>query len=233
LISAAALASPWMIYQIWKFVSAGLYPRERKYITKYLPLSVGLLITGMVFMYFFVLPIMLDLFISFQIGPAMNFGGTVDKGAATRAAVIVPTLQGDPESPQQGEIWFDQQQRRIKVFVMGEVRVLPFMSENMVTPHIMLRDYVDMVVGLLLSFGLAFQMPLVVLALTRIGIMGIDTLRKWRRPMYMGMVVVAACIVPVVATGMIALAVPLVLLYEFGIWLSVMAERKAQRGEGI
>src|SRR4051794_40128776 len=47
LISAAAVASPWMLYQIWQFVAAGLYPRERKMITKYIPLSIFLLLSGM------------------------------------------------------------------------------------------------------------------------------------------------------------------------------------------
>src|SRR5689334_18476710 len=46
LISAAAIASPWMLYQLWQFVAAGLYPSERKLVTKYIPLSVGLLVGG-------------------------------------------------------------------------------------------------------------------------------------------------------------------------------------------
>jgi sec-independent protein translocase protein TatC len=49
LICAAAISGPWMIYQLWLFIAAGLYPHERKYITKYVPLSIGLLIGGMLF----------------------------------------------------------------------------------------------------------------------------------------------------------------------------------------
>src|SRR5262245_31203909 len=44
LISAAAIAAPWMIWQLWLFVAAGLYPHERKLVTKYVPLSITLLI---------------------------------------------------------------------------------------------------------------------------------------------------------------------------------------------
>src|SRR3954469_22396134 len=49
LITAVAIASPWIVYQIWLFVAAGLYPNERKYVTRYAPISVGLLVGGMLF----------------------------------------------------------------------------------------------------------------------------------------------------------------------------------------
>src|SRR5207247_9891716 len=67
-ISATALASPWILYQLWQFVAAGLYPHERKYVTRYLPLSITLLISGMVFVYFLVLPLPLEFFITFSTG---------------------------------------------------------------------------------------------------------------------------------------------------------------------
>src|SRR5687767_9071001 len=51
LVTAAALAGPWMLYQVWQFVAAGLYPEERKYVTRYLPLSLVLLVAGMAFVY--------------------------------------------------------------------------------------------------------------------------------------------------------------------------------------
>src|SRR5262245_56341933 len=46
LISALAISSPWLVYQLWLFVAAGLYPHERKVVTKYVPLSISLLISG-------------------------------------------------------------------------------------------------------------------------------------------------------------------------------------------
>jgi sec-independent protein translocase protein TatC len=107
------------------------------------------------------------------------------------------------------------------------VRILAFGSGNAVTPIITLATYFEMVIGLLLSFGIAFQLPLVVLALVRIGILEIETLRKGRRIVYFVLTVISAVIVPDVVTGMIALMIPLVLLYELGILLAKWSQKKA------
>ena len=77
-----------------------------------------------------------------------------------------------------------------------------------------------MVVGLLLAFGISFQLPLVVMALVRVGILDIDFLKRMRRYVYFIMAVIAALIIPDVVTGMVALMVPLILLYELGLWLA-------------
>lgn len=50
------LASPWIFYQLWAFVAAGLYPHERRYVHVYLPLSLGLFLLGVVVCQFLVLP---------------------------------------------------------------------------------------------------------------------------------------------------------------------------------
>src|SRR4051812_11810382 len=65
LITATAIASPWIVYQLWLFVAAGLYPHERKYVTRYAPMSIGLLIGGMVFVYVLVLPWSITFFLDF------------------------------------------------------------------------------------------------------------------------------------------------------------------------
>jgi sec-independent protein translocase protein TatC len=46
LLVGVLLASPWIFYQIWHFVAAGLYPHERRYVHKYVPFSVGLFLLG-------------------------------------------------------------------------------------------------------------------------------------------------------------------------------------------
>jgi sec-independent protein translocase protein TatC len=55
-IIAFFASSPFIAYQIWKFVSAGLYPRERRYVTRYAPASFLLFIGGCVFGYLVLIP---------------------------------------------------------------------------------------------------------------------------------------------------------------------------------
>ena len=66
IVTGFVLASPWIFYQIWLFVAAGLYQHERKYIYIYLPMSLGLFLAGAVFCFYFVFPIVLDFLISFN-----------------------------------------------------------------------------------------------------------------------------------------------------------------------
>lgn len=66
LVAGAMLASPWIFYQIWQFVAAGLYRHERKFVYIYLPMSLGLFFLGAWFCFHFVFPIVLDFLISFN-----------------------------------------------------------------------------------------------------------------------------------------------------------------------
>jgi sec-independent protein translocase protein TatC len=56
LLCGVVLGSPWIIYQIWAFVAAGLYPHEKRYVYKFLWPSVGLFVVGAVVCQFFVMP---------------------------------------------------------------------------------------------------------------------------------------------------------------------------------
>lgn len=65
-LAGLLLASPWVFYQLWLFVAAGLYPHERKYVHVYLPLSVVLFGLGALSGYFYAFPLMLDFLIGFN-----------------------------------------------------------------------------------------------------------------------------------------------------------------------
>ena len=60
------VSSPWVFYQLWLFVAAGLYPHERKYIHIYMPMSVVLFLAGALAGYFYAFPLMLDFLIGFN-----------------------------------------------------------------------------------------------------------------------------------------------------------------------
>lgn len=67
LIVGVVIASPWIFYQLWLFVAAGLYPHERKYVHTYLPFSIGLFLGGAFFCFFLVIPYVLGFLFDFNI----------------------------------------------------------------------------------------------------------------------------------------------------------------------
>ena len=107
-------------------------------------------------------------------------------------------------------------------------RALPFGPSNLLSPHIELPEYIDLVVGTLLTFGLCFQLPLVVLTIVRLNVVDIATFRRSRKFVYFGISILAATMTPGDAiTAMVALMLPLVLLFEFGIFLAAWNTPKA------
>jgi sec-independent protein translocase protein TatC len=56
IVLALLVASPWVFYQTWAFVAAGLYPHERRGVYAFLPASVGLFLTGVAVCQFLVMP---------------------------------------------------------------------------------------------------------------------------------------------------------------------------------
>jgi sec-independent protein translocase protein TatC len=66
LITGLVLSSWWVFYQLWLFVAAGLYPHERKYVYRYMPMSVILFVGGVLFAFFGVIPFVLDFLFSFN-----------------------------------------------------------------------------------------------------------------------------------------------------------------------
>jgi sec-independent protein translocase protein TatC len=229
LISAVTIASPWILYQVWQFVAAGLYPHERKWVTRYLPLSLGLLVAGMLFVYFLVLPWTVEFFI--------DFGSSIPLPEQT-TAIVKPSTQpttaneiaqfaGDPDPWPDLVPWLNTMDGRLKIKIGKESRVIPFGPTNLAAPHITLDKYIDLVVGMLITFGLSFQLPLVVMVLARVGIVPVESLRKIRRYVYFALAVLAAAITPGdVITSTVALMVPLGLLYELGIWLAATGRGK-------
>lgn len=222
MIGALVLASPWIVWQLWLFVAAGLYPHERKTVTRYVPLSLALLIAGELFVYFLVLPWTIQFFMAFSISiPLPDMGSPTVTTTQPSSFVQVPTIAGDPAGVPDYGMWFDTTQQRLKMMVAGKVRVIPFGPENLVSPQILLTEYIDLVLGMLVVFGLSFQMPLVILALCTVGILEPRQLRGMRKMVYFIMAIVAAVITPGdVITASIALTVPLCLLFELGILLA-------------
>jgi sec-independent protein translocase protein TatC len=64
-IAGLIISSPWIFYQLWLFIAAGLYPHEKRYVHIAIPFSAALFATGALFFLFIVAPISLRFFVGF------------------------------------------------------------------------------------------------------------------------------------------------------------------------
>ncbi len=67
LVTGLVLASPWVFYQVWAFIAAGLYRHERASVYRFLPYSIGLFLAGVFICFFAVLPLTLRFLLEFSI----------------------------------------------------------------------------------------------------------------------------------------------------------------------
>lgn len=94
------------------------------------------------------------------------------------------------------------------------------------TPDI--ASYVESILSLYLAFGLAFQVPIVVVLLVRFGIVEVAKLKAFRGYFIVVAFIVAAVVTPPDVISQLALAVPMCLLYEIGIWAAQLFVRHTQ-----
>ena len=166
-VTGLVIASPWVFYQLWMFISAGLYPREKRYVYMAVPFSAILFITGALFFVFVIAPVTLKFLVIFN----RDFIGV---------------------------------------------------DSNYTFPN-----YVSFIAIMMLVFGIAFQTPIAVFFLNKVGLVSLQTLYKSRKFVVLGIVVVAAVATPGSDMfSLFALAIPIYLLFELGILLSYIASRK-------
>jgi sec-independent protein translocase protein TatC len=92
-------------------------------------------------------------------------------------------------------------------------------------------DYISFVTMLMLVFGIAFQTPIAIFFLNRTGLVSIQALRKSRKFVLLGIFVIAAMATPPDVISQVTLAIPLYLLFELGIILSVFSQRRRKSQE--
>jgi sec-independent protein translocase protein TatC len=85
-----------------------------------------------------------------------------------------------------------------------------------VSPDI--EAYLDFVITMFIAFGVAFEVPIVVVILARMGIVTVKQFKEFRTYFVVGASAVSALVTPPDPVSMIALLVPMCLLYEIGIW---------------
>ena len=132
------------------------------------------------------------------------------------------------------------------LFVLGASLVyfimLPFvlwfsLSQQIETAHVQLQlipkvsEYLDLVMRLLLAFGLCFQLPVVVTLAGMADLIQAKTLSGGRRYAFVGIIVVAALVTPPDMVSPFLLAIPIYGLYEASIWCVRLIEAQRRRAE--
>jgi sec-independent protein translocase protein TatC len=91
-IAGLVLVSPWVFYQVWAFVAAGLYRHERHYVMKFLPVSLGLFLAGVILCFFGVLPVTLRFLL--EINVWLDIEPTLRLSEWMSFATILPLVFG-------------------------------------------------------------------------------------------------------------------------------------------
>ncbi|HTJ90576.1 MAG TPA: twin-arginine translocase subunit TatC [Acidocella sp.] len=89
-------------------------------------------------------------------------------------------------------------------------------------------DYLNLVMKLIFAFGLAFELPVLLTLLGKVGIINSAGLRKYRRYAYVGCFILAAVLTPPDVLTQLGLALPLIFLYEISVFSVKMVEPKVE-----
>lgn len=168
LYAAVVFGAPVLLWQMWRFVGAGLYRHERRAVTRFFPISLGLFVLGVAF--------------GFQ--------------------VMVPYAM---------------------YFLNSDVSV------EVIVPSIRLEDFLTFLSGLCLALGAVFQLPVLMSFLSMVGVVAPSTFARYRGHWIVGAFVIAAILTPPDPFTQTLLGLPMVVLYEIGIWSGRLATARARR----
>ncbi len=91
-----------------------------------------------------------------------------------------------------------------------------------------LQKYWDFTLAIFFGFGITFEVPVVEMLLVKLGMVSVQQLREARRYVIVGAFVVAAVLTPPDVLSQFMLGVPLILLYELGIWLAGFVKARSR-----
>ena len=114
-------------------------------------------------------------------------------------------------------------------FVFGTVfRFIAQFAPASITPAPDIEQYLSFVMTMFLAFGTTFEVPVIVVLLVRFGVVGLDKLKEMRPYAMVGAFIIAAVVTPPDVTSQVMLAVPMCLLYEFGLLLARFAAKPTE-----
>jgi sec-independent protein translocase protein TatC len=104
-------------------------------------------------------------------------------------------------------------------FVFGQVfQFIQSFAPKSITAAPDIEAYLSFVLTMFIAFGLAFEVPIVVIVLARLGVVTIEKLKAFRSYFIVLAFIIAAIVTPPDVVSQLALAIPMVILYEIGIW---------------
>jgi sec-independent protein translocase protein TatC len=167
-ITALFVALPFILYQIWLFISPGLLEKERKLAVPFVFAATCLFFLGAAFAYFIVFPAAFKFFLGY--------------------------------------------------------------STAELKPMIAIREYVSLVMVLMLSFGLVFETPIIIVFLGLLGVVDSAFLKKGRRYFIVLAFIIGAILTPTPdVINQSLMAIPLLLFYETGIFILGIIEKRRRR----
>ncbi|MCK4807035.1 MAG: twin-arginine translocase subunit TatC [Candidatus Aegiribacteria sp.] len=164
LAAGILVSSPVIFYQFWRFISPGLYRKERKTAVRSAFVSVLLFLTGAAFAWFLMLEPAIDVFRSFETG---NIAG-----------------------------------------------------------HWSLANYIGFLSRFIIIFGVAFQLPVLILILVSLGVVTPENLAKYRKHIIVGLLIIAAILTPPDPLTQVMLTLPLYLLFELSLLVARVGYRR-------
>jgi sec-independent protein translocase protein TatC len=220
------LTSPWIIWQLWQFVAAGLYKKEKRVVYRYVGPSVVLFLVGVAFFYFIVLPLTLEFFFTFSmhaggatgepnwwdrtlsrlvekapipVPPATTTATRPEGGGLEVKGLMIPSLDHNPPVPPEGQavMFYHAVERRVKILLHDQTMVPMVVAEGALIINTWRSDdYLNFVAFTALIFGLSFELPMVMLVLAQINIVRAKTYRGARKYAYFGIVVGSVIVAP-------------------------------------
>ena len=117
-------------------------------------------------------------------------------------------------------------------FVFGQVfAFIQSFAPKSITAAPDIEAYLSFVLTMFIAFGLSFEVPIVVIVLARLGIVSVEKLKASRGYFIVGAFIVAAIVTPPDVVSQLALAIPMCLLYELGIWAAQIFIRTTKAPE--
>jgi len=114
-------------------------------------------------------------------------------------------------------------------FVFGQVfAFIQSFAPKSITAAPDIEAYLSFVLTMFLAFGLAFEVPIVVIVLARMGIVSVQKLKDFRGYFVVLAFIIAAIVTPPDVVSQLALAIPMVLLYELGLWAAQLFIKHTQ-----